>query len=95
MSGIQPEHEQTLECLYPKTSLAVWLVVILGLGSSMALYFGPGLWFENLTKPTWNPPSWVLVPVWMLSYALMAISAWLIRRDNVAPRSEVLSAMGL
>ena len=85
----------TFECRYPKTSLVVWLAVILGLGSGMALFFGPGAWFQELTKPTWNPPGWLFAPVWTLLYMLMAVSAWLIRRDTQTLRPEMLWAMTL
>ncbi|MEZ6097060.1 MAG: TspO/MBR family protein [Pirellulaceae bacterium] len=33
-------------------------------------------WYQELNKPTWNPPNWIFGPVWTVLYALMAISAW-------------------
>ena len=38
--------------------------------------FLPGEWYAGLTKPAWNPPSWVFGPVWSLLYVMMAVAAW-------------------
>ena len=38
--------------------------------------FHPGEWYYGLTKPAWNPPSWVFGPVWSLLYVMMAVAAW-------------------
>ncbi len=39
-------------------------------------------WFEALAKPAWNPPNWLFGPVWALLYTLMAVSVWLVWRDQ-------------
>ncbi len=59
--------------------LAVWLLVCFAapaLGSTA----GPGEWYAQLTKPSWNPPGWVFGPVWTTLYAMMAVAAWMIWR---------------
>lgn len=38
----------------------------------------PGTWYEDLHKPSWNPPAWLFGPAWTLLYTLMAVAAWLV-----------------
>ncbi|HPW33601.1 MAG TPA: tryptophan-rich sensory protein [Arenimonas sp.] len=84
---------QSAEYLHPKTALAIWIVLILGLGSCMGIFFGPGAWFQGLVKPTWNPPGWVFGPAWTLLYVLMAISVWKVRRNTRVSDTERSRAM--
>ena len=39
-------------------------------------------WFPSLTKPRWNPPSWLFAPVWTLLYITMGLATWMIWRDE-------------
>lgn len=34
----------------------------------------PYLWYAELTKPAWAPPSWLFGPVWTVLYAIIALS---------------------
>ncbi len=37
--------------------------------------FKPGLWYDGLVKPDWNPPKWAFPIVWTILYLLSAIAA--------------------
>jgi benzodiazapine receptor len=39
-------------------------------------------WYTTLTKPSWNPPNWLFGPVWSALYLLMAISVWLVWKEE-------------
>lgn len=33
-------------------------------------------WYDQLSKPDWNPPGWLFGPVWTALYTMMAFAAW-------------------
>ena len=37
-------------------------------------------WYQEIAKPTWNPPDRVFGPVWTVLYAMMGLSLWLVWR---------------
>ena len=50
-----------------------------------------GTWYQQLSKPAFNPPDWVFAPVWSVLYALIAIAGWRIWRiHNLRGRSVAL-----
>ena len=67
------------------------LSLILGAVGAIVLTFGAAYvgsrfpvdeWYTALSKPSWNPPNWLFGPVWSVLYILMAISAWLVWREE-------------
>lgn len=40
-------------------------------------------WYTTLNKPIFSPPNWIFGPVWTLLYLLMAISFYLIWKQNI------------
>jgi translocator protein len=59
-------------------ALAAWVAAPLLLGGGAGSLFQPGPWYDQLAKPSWNPPSWVFGPVWTVLYVLMGVAAWLV-----------------
>jgi tryptophan-rich sensory protein len=63
---------------------AAVLIAILG-GTITEL----GPWYENLSRPEWQPPDWLFAPVWTTIFALAALSgaiAW--RRAPTRPARD-------
>ena len=65
------------EILTPKTpSLALFIVLVFGVGLLIGFVTVPGEWYAALAKPSFNPPGWIFGPVWTVLYALIAIAGW-------------------
>ncbi len=54
-------------------------------------------WYDQLTKPYFNPPDWVFGPVWSLLYTLMGISAGIIWHQGLeqATVKKALNVFGI
>jgi len=61
--------------------LGGWLILSFAVATFGGLFM-PGPWYEQLTKPTWNPPNWIFGPVWTFLYIAMAVAAWLIWKQG-------------
>lgn len=58
------------------TLLAVFLVVVIGVGAFIGISTAPGEWYAALEKPPFNPPNAVFGPVWFTLYLVIAIAGW-------------------
>ena len=56
--------------------LALFLVLVIGVGAFIGINTAPGPWYASLNKPPFNPPNWVFGPVWFILYVLIAIAGW-------------------
>lgn len=61
-----------------KFIISILLCEIVGISSGFLASASNNVWFDSLTKPSWNPPSYLFAPVWTTLYLLMGISLALI-----------------
>jgi benzodiazapine receptor len=66
--------------------LVICIIICLAAGFIGSLFTttGPGSWYSNIQKPSFNPPGWIFGPVWTLLYILMGISLYLIWQKGIA-----------
>jgi len=74
-----------------RTAISLVLAVVIAFIPAMiGAGSRPDGWYESLTKPTWNPPSWVFGPVWTALYLSMGVASWLVwkRGQHPGPRTR-------
>ncbi len=49
---------------------------------SLGAFSPPSDWYQNINKPSWNPPPWIFGPVWSALYLMMATAAFLVWRTQ-------------
>ena len=72
-------------------ALTGWVLLCFA-AAAVGGFFMPGEWYASLNKPAWNPPGWILGPVWTALYTLMAVAAWLVwKRGGFATQRRPLA----
>ena len=78
--------------------LALWLALCLGVAGIGGAITRTSVsdWYQDLHKPSFNPPDWVFTPVWISLFLLMGISAWMVWRTTGFARGRIpLTIFGL
>jgi translocator protein len=78
--------------------LALWLALCLGVAGIGGAITRTSVsdWYQDLHKPSFNPPDWVFTPVWISLFVLMGISAWMVWRTTGFARGRIpLTIFGL
>lgn len=59
--------------------------------AATGVIFRPGDWYKQLDKPRWRPPDWLFAPVWIVLYASIGLSGWLVwREESIAGAAQPL-----
>ncbi|MCP8304020.1 MAG: tryptophan-rich sensory protein [archaeon] len=61
-----------------KLVIAIVLCELAGVVGSVFTYPSIPTWYASLQKPSFNPPNWLFAPVWLILFALMGVSAYLV-----------------
>ncbi|MBD3155567.1 MAG: tryptophan-rich sensory protein [Candidatus Aenigmarchaeota archaeon] len=61
-----------------KLVLSIMICQAAGLIGSIFTSQSVNTWYQNIQKPSFNPPSWVFGPVWTTLFLMMGISLYLI-----------------
>lgn len=81
---MKPTTKSFAQYLLPCAFMVV-LCLLIAFASGWITQLNINPWFDNLHKPSFNPPSWIFGPVWTILFILIGISggiAWTERAHN-------------
>jgi len=77
-------YKKNTPSLIPYQTLIFSIVICLLAGAigGLSTNTGPGTWYANIVKPSFNPPNWIFGPVWSTLYIMMGVSLYLAIKKN-------------
>ena len=69
-------HSQTGGMAERHRSLALFILLVVGIGWAIGTANLPGAWYAGLQKPPFDPPNWVFAPTWTVLYVMIAVAGW-------------------
>lgn len=76
--------------LFIKIAVCVLLCTGLGFASGFSTINEITGWYQQIQKPSWNPPNWIFSPVWTTLYILMGIAAGIVWHSKEEGKSKAL-----
>lgn len=76
----------------PRLIICILICQSAGIIGSFFTSSSVSTWYATLNKPEFTPPGWVISTVWIILFALMGISLFLVWREG-ADRPKVKSAL--
>lgn len=61
---------------YPTWAALAGFLLATFAAAASGVFFKPGTWYLQLSKPAWTPPDWLFPIAWTVLYIAMAVAAW-------------------
>jgi translocator protein len=85
----------TIMNTYIKLALCIAICLAVGFGSAALSMGSMRPWYDQINKPSWNPPSWIFGPVWTTLYIMMGIALWLVLTGNASNKGFAVAIFGI
>ena len=59
------------------------ICLTLGMASGYLSHASDSVWYAQLSKPFFNPPSWIFAPVWIILYLVIGIVGGMLWKNRV------------
>lgn len=77
----------------PKSlKLAVWIIafLVISFGLGQLTQGSIDTWYQNLQKPSFNPPNWIFPIVWTILYIMTATAGWNLWQVSASKKIKVI-----
>lgn len=71
-----------------KLVISIGLPVAVGAIAGLFTNTEINTWYQEIDKPSWQPPGWVFGPVWTLLYVLMGVALYLVWKSDAPVKTK-------